>query len=198
MRSPAAQVVAVLRERGESVGTAESLTGGLVCAALTDVPGASAAVRGAVVAYAAAVKEAVLGVPAQVVREHGTVSQECAEAMALGGARALGVDWCVATTGVAGPDPSEGHPVGTVHLALAHGEQVVGHQVLTLRGHRDDIRAGTVTAALELLRGRLTEGLSAARGTVETRPAATASAAPGRHGDGMTTDTDTRREDEEG
>ena len=198
MRSPAAQVVAVLRERGESVGTAESLTGGLVCAALTDVPGASAAVRGAVVAYAAAVKEAVLGVPAQVVREHGTVSQECAEAMALGGARALGVDWCVATTGVAGPDPSEGHPVGTVHLALAHGEQVVGHRVLTLRGHRDDIRAGTVTAALELLRGRLTEGLSAARGTVETRPAATASAAPGRHGDGMTTDTDTRREDEEG
>ncbi|ANS80533.1 C-terminal domain of CinA type S [Serinicoccus hydrothermalis] len=193
MTAPA-QVVALLRDRGESVGTAESLTGGMVSAALTDVPGASAVVRGAVVAYAAEVKEALLGVPSEVVRERGTVSQECAEAMALGGARSLGADWCLATTGVAGPDPSEGHPVGTVHLALAHGEQVVGHRVLTLRGDRDQIRAGTVEQALELLRGRLSGAVSAARGTVETGPAAAAPVA----GRTTTQDRDARREDEEG
>ncbi|WP_151526222.1 CinA family protein [Serinicoccus kebangsaanensis] len=156
MSDPVAGVLGVLRDRRQSVGTAESLTGGLLCAALTEVPGASAVVRGAVVGYAPEVKAQVLGVPEELLRDHGTVSRECAEAMAVGGARALGADWCLATTGVAGPEPSEGWPVGTVHVALADREQAVGHRVLTLHGDREQIRAATVAAALDLLRSGLT------------------------------------------
>ena len=163
----AATLVRRLTERGESVATAESLTGGLVCAALTSVPGASQAVRGGVVAYAVSVKESVLGVPAGVLREQGAVSRECAVAMAVGGCATTGADWCLSTTGVAGPDPSEGRPVGTVHLALAAGEQAVAHQVLTCHGSREQIRDQTVTAALELLLDTLDARLSDARGTVD-------------------------------
>ncbi|KUG59281.1 damage-inducible protein CinA [Serinicoccus chungangensis] len=176
----ATALVRDLLERGESVATAESLTGGLVCAALTDVPGASGAVRGSVVAYATPVKEQVLGVGDGVLTGPGTVSQECAEAMALGGARVLHADWCVSTTGVAGPGPSEGAPAGTVHVAVAHREQVVGHRVFSLHGDRDHIRRATVSVALDLLQGCLTRGVSGGEGTVEAAGAATASAsAPG-------------------
>lgn len=163
---PAAAVVSALRARQESVVTAESLTGGLVCAALTAVPGASAVVRGGVVAYAVAVKHEVLGVEGHILDGPGAVSRECAEAMARGGARRLGADWCVATTGVAGPDPSEGKPVGTVHVAVATREQAVAHRALTLHGGREQIRAATVSAALALLQDTLSAGLSVARGTV--------------------------------
>ena len=156
-----AEVVALLRSAGASVGTAESLTGGLVCAALTEVPGASAVVRGAVVSYALEVKEQVLGVPGELLERHGAVSRECAEAMALGARRLLGTDWAVATTGVAGPDPSEGHEPGTVHVAVAgvcDGEQVGGHRALSLHGDRAQIRSATVTEALRLLRDTLHPG----------------------------------------
>lgn len=171
---PAAGLIARLRELGSTVGTAESLTGGLVCAALTDVPGASAVVRGGVVSYAVEVKEGLLGVPAQVLREHGAVSRECAEAMALGARLVLGVDWAVATTGVAGPDPSEGGPVGRVHVAVAgdvDGEQRTAHRVLDLTGDRAQIRATAVTEALLLLSDTLGRALSAGRGTVGDHPA---------------------------
>lgn len=163
-----ADVVAALRSRGETVATAESLTGGLVCAALTEVPGSSAAVRGGVVAYAVDVKRALLQVPDAVLDAEGAVSRACAEAMAVGGARRVGADWCVATTGVAGPDPSEGMPVGTVHVAVAHGEQAVAHTALHLSGDRETIRRDTVRAALHLLRDTLDTRLSQGRGTVET------------------------------
>lgn len=148
-------VVQLLTMRGQTVGTAESLTGGLVCAALTSVPGASAVVRGAVVAYAADVKAGVLGVPVDVIAEHGVVSSECAVAMAQGARRVLGSDWAAATTGVAGPEPCEGMPVGTVHLAVAgpseRGEHRVQVRALTLHGSRDQIRAATVRQVLDLL-----------------------------------------------
>ncbi|WP_238148875.1 CinA family protein [Serinicoccus sediminis] len=164
--------------RGETVGSAESLTGGRVCATLTDVPGASGAVRGAVVAYALAVKEQVLGVDPAVLADPGPVSRECAVAMALGGARVLDTDWCVSTTGVAGPGPSDGVPAGTVHVAVARREHVVGHRVLSLHGDRDHVRTATVSAALGLLRDCLTRDVSEGDGTVETSGAATASAPP--------------------
>ena len=176
--SGASVLVAALLARAESVVTAESLTGGLVCAALTDVPGASGAVRGSVVAYASAVKEQVLGVGSAVLAGPGAVSRECAEAMALGGARVLQADWCVSTTGVAGPGPSEGTPAGTVHVAVARREQVVGHRMLSFHGDRDHIRKATVSAALDLLQDCLTRGVSGGRGTVEARGAATAPEPP--------------------
>lgn len=147
-------VVDRLRARGESVATAESLTGGLVCAALTDVPGSSAVVLGGVVSYATRVKAEVLGVPGEVLEAHGAVSAECAGAMAAGARRVLGADWGVATTGVAGPDPSEGKPVGTVHIVVVGevaGEHVEARRALTLRGSRTQIREETVAAVLELL-----------------------------------------------
>jgi nicotinamide-nucleotide amidase len=162
----AAQVQSRLRELGHSVATAESLTGGLLAAALTDVPGASATVRGGLVAYLDEVKQGVLGVPTEVLEQDGAVSRRCAEAMARGARQLLGADWAVSTTGVAGPEPSEGKDVGTVHVAVA-GEHRSAHRALTLQGTRTQIRAATVTAALELLLTILDTQLSVGRGTVE-------------------------------
>lgn len=171
-----AEVVARLVDVGVSVGTAESLTGGLLCAALVDVPGASAVVRGGVVSYAAEVKQEVLGVPAALVAEHGTVSRECAEAMAAGARRLLAADWAVSTTGVAGPEPSEGQAVGTVHVAVAGmvgGEQITAHRALTLNGDRSAIRSATVTEALRLLHDTLPARVSDEGCTVGDPPART-------------------------
>ncbi|HKJ10969.1 MAG TPA: nicotinamide-nucleotide amidohydrolase family protein [Ornithinimicrobium sp.] len=150
----AVELVTRCAQRGLTLGAAESLTGGLLTERLVRVPGASAVVRGAVVAYAPGVKRAVLGVPERVLQEHGAVSRACAEAMAAGARRVLGSDLAIATTGVAGPDPSEGHPVGTVHLAVqmrdADGEEVHAQRALMLCGSRPEIREKTVCAALVL------------------------------------------------
>lgn len=158
----AVEVVRLLRERGQTVATAESLTGGLVCATLVAVPGASAVVRGGVVAYQPDVKRDALGVRAQTLAERGTVDPLTAQEMARGACDRLGADWAVATTGVAGPDPSEGQPVGTVHVAVA-GPAGVAAQALRLDGDRDAVRRGTVRAALSLLRARLGEEPGAPR-----------------------------------
>ena len=113
-----ARVLALLQERGETVATAESLTGGRLAAALTGVPGASRSYVGGVVAYATSVKQELLGVPAALVERYGVISAECALAMARGAAGVTGAAWGIGTTGVAGPDGQEGHPPGTVHVGL--------------------------------------------------------------------------------
>lgn len=146
----ATQVVAALRAAGVTVGTAESLTGGLVCGALTDVPGASATVRGAVVAYATELKAVVLGVDTGLLARGGAVQAEVAEQMARGVRTVLGVDVGVATTGVAGPDPQDGQPVGTVFVAVADADRVLVRR-LALAGDRAAVRAGSVGGALGLL-----------------------------------------------
>src|SRR3954471_16795761 len=112
------RVQELLLERGETVATAESLTGGQLAARLTDAPGASKTYLGGVVAYATSVKVAVLRVPEALVEEHGVISSECALAMARGAVGVTGATWGIATTGVAGPDEQEGHPPGTVHVGL--------------------------------------------------------------------------------
>ncbi|HYN28987.1 MAG TPA: CinA family protein [Dermatophilaceae bacterium] len=150
MTATAAAVVARLRELGLTVATAESLTGGLVCGALTDVPGASSVVRGGVVAYATAVKAAVLGVDLDLLRERGAVDEAVARAMAAGARDILRADVGVATTGVAGPERSDGQPVGTVHVAVDAGDRS-GHRLLALTGDRVAIRRATVGVALDLL-----------------------------------------------
>lgn len=160
----AARVLLALREGGRTVATAESLTGGLVAAALTDVPGASDVVLGGVVSYAPGVKRDVLGVPQRLLDRHGAVSRQCAVAMAEGVRSLMGTDLGVSTTGVAGPDPSEGHPVGTVHVAVA-GEHGTTHRALHLNGSRTEVRAAAVTGALALLE-ESAGTLSAAGGTV--------------------------------
>lgn len=155
MRLPAADLVATLAERGETLACAESLTGGLVCAAVTDVPGASAVLRGGVVSYATEVKASVLGVDAGLLARTGAVDAEVAQQMAEGVCRMLGSDWGVATTGVAGPDPQDGAAVGTVFVAVAGpaGTEARAHH---FSGDRSAIRTAAVRAALGLLRSRLT------------------------------------------
>lgn len=145
-----ADLVRALGERGLTVATAESLTGGLVCATLTDVPGASAVVRGAVVSYATDVKATVLGVDPALLARAGAVDGEVAAAMAAGVRHLLGADLGVATTGVAGPDPVDGQPVGTVYVAVAgpSGTRVEQH---AFDGDRAGIRRASVESALRLL-----------------------------------------------
>lgn len=131
-----------------TVAVAESLTGGLVAAALTEVPGASAVVRGGVVAYASEVKVDLLSVPAATVATEGVVSDACARAMAEGVRELLGTDLGIATTGVAGPSEQEGKPVGTVFVAVASADGVWSTH-LRLAGSRADVRSATVDRAID-------------------------------------------------
>jgi nicotinamide-nucleotide amidase len=146
----AARIVGLLTQRQQTIAVAESLTGGLLGAAITTVPGASAVFRGGVIAYATDLKAALLGVPAALLAERGAVDPDVAGAMAAGVARRLGATAGVATTGVAGPDPAEGKPPGTVHIAVCAGGGAVV-QTLALAGSRDEIRRGTVERSLRLL-----------------------------------------------
>jgi nicotinamide-nucleotide amidase len=119
MTSAAAEAVLMLTYRGETVAVAESLTGGLVAAELTEVPGASKAFLGSVTAYATEIKHRLLGVDDRLLAEHGAVDARVALQMAEGVRRELRADWGIATTGVAGPEPQDGKPVGTVYIAVA-------------------------------------------------------------------------------
>jgi len=152
----AADVLESLAHRGETVATAESLTGGLLSARLTDVAGASRSFVGGVASYATRVKVSVLDVPPDVVERHGVVSEECAVAMANGVRRRLDASWGVATTGVAGPDTQEDQPVGTVWVAVA-GPGRTATRLLALTGERRAIREATCEAALSLLQDLLRE-----------------------------------------
>jgi nicotinamide-nucleotide amidase len=142
-------VIDMLRERGLSLGVAESLTGGLMGARFTSVPGASDVFRGGIVSYASDVKFSLLGVP-----QGPVVSANAAKAMAEGARRALRADVALATTGVAGPTEQEGQPVGTVFLGLAM-DGVSEAQRVQLPGDRQRIRQYAVISAVNLLRRRL-------------------------------------------
>ena len=144
-------IVRRMTQRGATLGTAESLTGGAVADAIVRIAGASAIFRGAIVAYDNAIKTSLLGVGEDVLQAHGAVSEECARAMALGARERLGTDLALATTGIAGPGgATPGKPVGLVYVALAtpHGVTV---RTLTLPGNRDDVRRRTTTSALDML-----------------------------------------------
>ncbi|MFI9599208.1 MULTISPECIES: CinA family protein [Streptomyces] len=158
MSSPAVDVVELLTVRGETVAVAESLTGGLVAAEITAVPGASKVFRGSVTAYATELKHRLLGVDATLLAERGAVDPQVAAQMAAGVRKALEADWGIATTGVAGPDPQDGQPVGTVFVAV-DGPRVTrtgaggGGKTAALRlnGGRADIRMESVRSVLALL-----------------------------------------------
>lgn len=147
-------LVAGLRRSGWRLGAAESLTGGLVAAALVAVPGASAVFRGGVVAYATDLKSALLGVDETLLATEGPVSPRVAVQMAEGARSVLGApahpcEVGLATTGIAGPDSPDGQPVGTVHVAVVTPS---AHRVdsLVLSGSREQIRAETVRRVLRL------------------------------------------------
>ncbi|TVL93413.1 CinA family protein [Streptomyces sp. SAJ15] len=158
---PAVRALKLLAARGQTLAVAESLTGGLVAAALTAVPGASRSFRGSVTAYATELKRSVLGVDGELLAERGAVDADVARQMAGGVRRALGADWGVATTGVAGPTPQDGQPVGTVFVAVEGPGGAATVVALHLDGDRADIRQQSVRAALELLFNELIENARA-------------------------------------
>lgn len=140
------------RELGWSLATAESCTGGLVAAGLTAIPGATDVVAGGIVAYANEVKVAELAVPEELIRRHGAVSAEVAEAMARGARERLGVDVAVSVTGVAGPGGgTEEKPVGLVYFHVETPEASRGG-TFSFPGDRDSIRRRSVVASLHLVR----------------------------------------------
>ena len=152
----ARETISRLTAMGRTVAVAESLTGGLVAAALTSVPGASVVVRGGVIAYATELKTALLGVPADLLARHGAVHPEVAAAMAGGVRERLGATYGMATTGVAGPGPADGKPQGTVFVAVAGPAGPAGTG-LQLAGDRRQVREGSVLSVLSLLVSALRE-----------------------------------------
>lgn len=146
----AASAVALAIERGITVATAESLTAGMVAATLADTPGASGMLQGGVVAYQNAVKAGILGVSEELLSAVGSVDAEVAAAMAEGARRACGADVGVSTTGVAGPLPHDGKPVGTVFIGVATQGGAAAH-AYSFPGDRPSIRAQATAAALERL-----------------------------------------------
>jgi nicotinamide-nucleotide amidase len=162
MMAVAHDVIRILGERHWTIAVAESLTGGLVVAELVAVPGASAVVRGGVVAYSTALKHTLLGVEQRLLDERGAVHPEVAAQMARGVRSAASVDGVaadvgVSTTGVAGPVAQDGHPVGTVFIGVstAAGDHVVS---LELGGDREHIRRVVVSEALAVVARMLAVG----------------------------------------
>jgi len=146
----AADLVDRLTFSGRTVAVAESLTGGLLASAFTDVPGASLVLRGGVVSYATDVKAQVLGVDEALLARAGSVDAEVAEQMASGARLLMGATYGLSTTGVAGPEPVDGKPVGLVYVAVV-GPGTSRVKALDLAGDRSSIRAQSVLAVLELL-----------------------------------------------
>ena len=147
----AKETVSECIEKKATFGTAESCTGGLISASVTDVAGASAVFFGGIVSYDNSIKEKLLGVPAQTLTEKGAVSPETAGAMSAGARRALGVDYAVAVTGIAGPGggtPSK--PVGLVYVSVASENDVTVTEN-HFSGDREAVRLQTVEKALTLL-----------------------------------------------
>lgn len=151
------RVVRALIDNGRTLATAESCTAGLLGHVITEVPGASAAFPGGVISYSNAVKRDQLGVPAQMLEEHGAVSEPVARAMAEGARRLMGSDLSVSITGIAGPDGGSAEkPVGTVHLAVCD-ENGTEYKRVRLHGNRGTVRRASAMWALKLVWDRLVE-----------------------------------------
>ncbi len=152
----AAQLLKACEAAGLMIATAESCTGGLIAGALTEIAGSSAVVDRGFVTYSNAAKQAMLGVPAAMISQHGAVSAEVAKAMAEGAIAASQADLAVAVTGVAGPGGgSPEKPVGLVHFGCAQRGHETQLAHLVFDGDRSAVRAQTVAKALAMLAERL-------------------------------------------
>lgn len=149
---PARQIIELLTEAKKTIVTAESCTGGMIAAALTDIPGASAAVYGGYITYANAAKSRMIHVQARLIRDYGAVSNQVARAMADGARNTARADYAVAVTGIAGPDGgSDKKPVGLVYVAVSTelATVVIEHKFGDLG--REEIRKASVKAALDVV-----------------------------------------------
>lgn len=146
------QIISILAAANKTIVTAESCTGGMIAAALTDIPGSSAAFYGGYVTYANAAKSRMIHVQARLIRDYGAVSNQVARAMADGARNTARADFAVAVTGIAGPDGgSDKKPVGLVYVAVSSelATVVIEHRFGDLG--REQIRKASVTAALDLV-----------------------------------------------
>lgn len=151
IRALAARLVCELTAKGLTISTAESCTGGLIAAAVTDIPGSSAVLAGGCVSYTEDVKHRVLGVSGEILRAHSAVSPECAVAMAEGAKTLFGTDLAVSATGYAGPGGgTEKDPVGTVYLGLATKEKTIWKRIFLPNATRDEVRREAVKTVLEM------------------------------------------------
>ncbi len=142
----AAEVVDSLRARGETVSTAESLTAGAVSSAIVSISGASDVFVGGVTAYRDEIKISHLSIDPKIIEEHTSVSEQVAIAMARGAIKSFGTTWGIGTTGVAGPNPLDGHPVGAVWVAI---EGPVCQTIeLSLSGERESVRNAATASAI--------------------------------------------------
>ena len=138
--------LAVLREKGETLSTAESLTAGSLSSAITSIPGSSDVYLGGITAYQSSIKSSHLGVSEELIAKHTVFSEEVAIAMAQGALKSFGSTWAISTTGVAGPGPSDGVAAGTVWVAI---EGPVTQAIeLSLSGERDSVRNATTASAM--------------------------------------------------
>jgi nicotinamide-nucleotide amidase len=145
-------IIRTLSERGQMIVTAESCTGGLIAAALTDIPGSSVAVHGGFVTYANRAKQEMIGVPASLIEKYGAVSEPVAIAMAEGALKTSRTDIAIAVTGVAGPaGGTASKPVGLVHFACATARRTQAHIERFGDIGRQQVRKASVLAALELV-----------------------------------------------
>ena len=152
MNSPAEKTARMLIAQKKTVAVAESCTGGLLAAALTDIPGASEFFRGGAVTYATETKTEILGVPAELISRFGVVSAECAEAMARGAAEKFRADFALSTTGLAGPGGGTPElPVGTVFIGIFTPAGTFSRCLKAAGTSRDAVRRNAVAAALEAL-----------------------------------------------
>ena len=146
----------LFRERGFTLGSVESFTGGMFASEITAVSGASHFYKGGLVTYATEEKNRLLGIPYGLIDQFGVVSKEVATFMATNGKRVLNVDYCVSFTGNAGPEAMEGKPVGQVYIGLASNDKVEVYEFL-LKGDRKNIQKEGVKNALELLGKKILE-----------------------------------------
>ena len=154
----AQSLVSLCIEKNITFGTAESCTGGLISASVTDVPGASAVFFGGVVSYDNSIKKGVLGVKEETLSAHGAVSEETAREMSYGARRVLGVDFAVSVTGIAGPGGGTAEkPVGLVYISVASSDRHTVTKNL-FSGSREDVRLQTVAKALTLLTEEIRKG----------------------------------------
>jgi len=142
----AAEVVEALRERGETLSTAESLTAGAISSAIVSISGASDVFVGGITAYRDEIKISDLGIDPALIEEHTSVSEEVVVAMAQGAIKKFGTTWAIGTTGVAGPNPLDGHPVGMVWVAIAG--PLCQSIELSLSGERESVRNAATASAI--------------------------------------------------